>query len=570
MAGARQPYVTVIGRERLALSVLRKAPLERVGTRRIPYVGRASDICIHPATEPSFVSRSATDAVAIARGTAKPIEGVTTIRSKRLAPFPPSSTNASSPSSTNASSSTRDAERAGERAPPDAEVRRESRPKSSISRGRLIFVDALIVVTTVLAVVGMLSIWANRLLFNPDNWEKTSTQLLQNSDVRTATANYVVDQLYANVDVAGLVKSGLPPRLAPLAGPAAGALRNAAVRGVELALTSPEVQSQWATANRAADQTFIAIVNGGNGAVKVNGGVVTLDLASVVNDVASRLGLPAGLGSRLPASVASLTVFRSDQLRYVQDGGKAVRSLALWLTILVPLLYALAIFIARGHRRRTLMTAGFAFAFAGVIGVAGRSILESQITNSLVSEASLRPAVRAAVTIATGILGQIAGAFILLGLVAAAAAWFAGPTHPAVVARRAIAPFLRERTWETFAIVTVVMVVIFIWQPIPSTGTPVGITVYLLLALLGTEVLRRQTAVEFPDAMPGQMTAAIRARLHAFRKHRQRRSGSAAAPAAPSASLPEQLERLIELRDHGELTPKEYKSAKRSLLTTSK
>lgn len=104
---------------------------------------------------------------------------------------------------------------------------------------------------------------------NPDNWEKTSTQLLQNSDVRAATANYVVDQLYANVDVAALIKSGLPPRLAPLAGPAAGALRNAAVQGVELALTRPEVQSQWAAANRAADQTFIATVNGGNGAVKV-------------------------------------------------------------------------------------------------------------------------------------------------------------------------------------------------------------------------------------------------------------------------------------------------------------
>jgi hypothetical protein len=174
-----------------------------------------------------------------------------------------------------------------------------------------------------------------------------------------------------------------------------------------------------------------------------------------------------------------------------------VRSLALWLTILVPLLYALAIFIARGHRRRTLMTAGFAFLFAGVIGLAGRSILESQITNSLVSVASLRPAVRAVVTISTGILGQIAGAFILLGLVAAAA-WFAGPARIAMVARRAIAPFLRERTWQTFAITTGVMVLIFIWEPIPSTGTPVGIVVYLLLALLGTEALRRQTAVEFP------------------------------------------------------------------------
>ena len=64
-------------------------------------------------------------------------------------------------------------------------------PTASISHRRLIFVDALIALTTVLAVMGMLSVFANRLLFNPDNWAKTSTQLLQNSDVRNDTANYV-------------------------------------------------------------------------------------------------------------------------------------------------------------------------------------------------------------------------------------------------------------------------------------------------------------------------------------------------------------------------------------------
>src|SRR5271165_3548075 len=61
-----------------------------------------------------------------------------------------------------------------------------------ISRGRLIAVDALIVVTTILAVVGMLSIYANRLLFNPDNWEAQSTQLLQNPSIQNATATYLV------------------------------------------------------------------------------------------------------------------------------------------------------------------------------------------------------------------------------------------------------------------------------------------------------------------------------------------------------------------------------------------
>jgi Short C-terminal domain len=457
----------------------------------------------------------------------------------------------------------------GDRGPTDTGAASGSLAPGSISRRRLILVDALIAVTTVLAVVAMFSVYANRLLFSPDNWATTSTQLLQNSTIRSETANYLVDQLYANVNVAGLIKSGLPPRLAPLAGPAAGALQNAAVQGVELALTRPRVQTLWANANRAADQTFVAIVNGGKGAVKVNGGAVSLNLASIVDTVAARLGLPPNLGAKLPKSVANLTVFKSDQLKYVQNGGKAVKGLALWLTILVPLLYLLAIFLARGHRRRTLMTVGFAIVFAGVVGWAGRSILESQVTNGLVSDASLRPAVHAVLVIATGLLGQIVGAFILVGLVVVVAAWFAGPARVAVVARRAVAPFLREHVGATFAIAAAVMVLIFIWDPIPATGTPGGIIVFLLLALFGTEMLRRQTAVEFPDARPGDATNAIRERLQARRDRRQRNKGSAVASTAPNAPLPDQLERLAALRDRGEITAEEYNTAKASLLTTA-
>src|SRR6202011_2075822 len=103
----------------------------------------------------------------------------------------------------------------------------------------------------------------------------------------------------------------------------------------------------------------------------------------IVDNAAARFGLPAGLGAKLPPTVANLTVFKSDQLGFVQTVGKAVKGLALWLTILVPLLYALAIFLARGHRRRTFMSVGFAIVIAGIVGLAGRSILESAITNSL-------------------------------------------------------------------------------------------------------------------------------------------------------------------------------------------
>ena len=305
--------------------------------------------------------------------------------------------------------------------------------------------DVLIGVTTLLLVVGIFATWANRLLFSPDNWSKTSTQLLQNENVRSTTANYVVDQLYANVDVAGLIKQGLPTQLQGLAAPAAGALRNAAVQGAELALTRPRVQSLWAQANRAADQTFVDIVNGGRGNVGVNQGAVTLDLGAILNNIASRLGLPSDLASKLPPSIATLTIFKSDQLKYVQNGGKAIKGLALWLTILVPLLYALAIFLAKGHRRRTLMTVGFAGILAGVLVILARSILQGQIVNSLTSDASLQVTIRDVYSISTAILNDVAGAVVFGGIVLVAAAWFAGPARPAFVARQAISPFLREQ-----------------------------------------------------------------------------------------------------------------------------
>ena len=208
----------------------------------------------------------------------------------------------------------------------------ETAPKArTISRGRLIGVNVLIGFTTLLLIVGMFSIWANRLLFNPDNWSNTSTQLLQNADIRSATANYVVDQLYANVNVAALIRQGLPPRLAPLADPAAGALRNAAVQGTELALSRPRVQNLWAQANRAADQTFINVVNGGKGVVSTNNGAVTLNLGAILENVAARLGLPPGLTSKLPPNIATLTVFKSHQLKTVQNAaamGQALRHMA--------------------------------------------------------------------------------------------------------------------------------------------------------------------------------------------------------------------------------------------------
>jgi hypothetical protein len=359
-------------------------------------------------------------------------------------------------------------------------------------------VRLIIGIATVLAVVAIFAVWANRQLLNANNWANTSTRLLQNEKIRAATSNYLVNQLYANVNVSDELKSRLPKELKPLAAPVAGALQNVAVTAAERALANARVQEVWRKANHASIETFIAIING-KGVVATNGGVVTLDLASVVNNIAGHLGLPE-VGSKLPASVAHVTILKSKQLKTVQNGVKALKGLDLILTIIVPLLYALAILLARERRRRTLMSVGIAIVFAGLLVFAARTILVHAVTNSLVKVEANKPAGEAILSIVTEMLSEIAGAFVIVGVPLIAAAWFAGPAKIAVKARHFIAPFLREQPAWTFAIVGGIMLLIFIWGPIPATHKPAGIIVFLVLAFFGTEVLRRQTEREFPDA----------------------------------------------------------------------
>jgi hypothetical protein len=432
-----------------------------------------------------------------------------------------------------------------------------------MSHARFLFLSSLLAATTVLLVVGIFAVWANRLLFSPENWSSTSTQLLQNPTIRSTAANYAVDQIYANVNVAGLIRSALPTRLQPLASEAAGALRNTAVQAIDTALTRPRLQTLWAKANYAADQTFIAVVNGGKGPVGIRQGVVTLDLAAIVDDVALRLGLPPSLGAKLPPSIANLTVFKSNQLKFVQDAGLATRHLALWLTILVPLLYALAILLARGQRRSTLMTVGFAGVLGGAVVILGRSIFTTNVTNSLVRDASLRPAVTDVVSISTQMLHQIAAACAFVGVPLIIAAWFAGPARPARATRLAIAPSLREHPIGWYVGTLAVMLLIFIWNPIHATGTPAGIISFTLLALLGMFMLRRETGRDFADAQLGDTRERIRARFEAMRTQRRQ---SKVSSTRVQTSVTDQLQQLADLRDHGAITTDEYQLAKTQLL----
>lgn len=372
------------------------------------------------------------------------------------------------------------------------------------TRARRIWVHSIVALATLLAVFSIFAIWANRQLLNPDNWAKTSSDLLAKETVRAALAGYLIEQLYANVDVEHELKAGLPKELAPLAGPISGGLHDLAEKGAERALEIPRVQDAWRKANRAADQTLVTIVNGNGRRYHIEGGTVSLDLHQIVAELAARLGLPASIADKLPPSVANLKVFTSKQLGLARTAAKALHALALWLTIIVFLLYVLAMYLARGFRRRTLLWVGSSLVFAGLVVLVGRKVGQGQLVSAITSDASIEPAANDSYAVATSLLAQVASASIIIGVPIILSAWLAGPARWALAARRFLAPHFRDRPALPYWITAALLALVFAWGPIPATRNPWEMLLFTILAFLGAHVLRDQVANEFPDGEPAE------------------------------------------------------------------
>src|SRR5687768_1491821 len=150
----------------------------------------------------------------------------------------------------------------------------------------------LVVLASIIAVVSVFAIWAKRQLLETDTWVDTSTELLADEAIQDALADFLVNELYANVDIQATIEERLPPPAKPLAGPISGGLRQVANRAAERALTSGTVQSVWEGANRAAHEKLLLLLEDEGEFVSTTGGVVTLELGGIIDQLITELGLP--------------------------------------------------------------------------------------------------------------------------------------------------------------------------------------------------------------------------------------------------------------------------------------
>jgi uncharacterized membrane protein YozB (DUF420 family) len=463
-----------------------------------------------------------------------------------------------------------------------------------MSRGRRRIVRALVILGSILAFLSVLAIWTERQALNTDDWVGTSGRLLENETIREELADYLVDQLYENVDVRKELEDRVPNDFKGIAGPVAGGLRQFAGEGAEKALETSTAQELWERANRTTHEQLLAVLENKKEAVETDEGNVRLDVGELLQDLAEQFGIGEDLVEKLPEDATQIQIFQSDELKTAQDIALAIKGLAILLSILTLACFAAAIYLSRDGRWVTVLLSGVGLIAAGFAVVVVRQIAGGIVVDQLVKTESVKPAGEAAWAIGTSLMVSIATTVIVIGIFFLIAGWLASPTRGANATRRYLAPTLRLHT--TYVYTGLVVLVGFYFLTGPSQGLRSFLTVLILavMAAFGIHELRKQTEEEFPEAtyddafgrtkdkvvnavkdanIPEKMgEQASKLRLPEVRRAGGESEGPAAE--APTATLPiseedarlERLERLGALREKGILTEEEFAAEKARLL----
>ena len=366
---------------------------------------------------------------------------------------------------------------------------------------------------SLLAFLSVFSIWTERQALDTNEWVTTSGHLIRNGTIREALSEYLVEQLYENVDVEKKVEEvleELPGKAKELAGPAATGLRQVAAPGVEKVLETGTAQSLWETANRTAHEQLLAVLENKKEAVDTANGEVKLNLGSLLTNLAGQVGLGKSLAEQLPPDAGQITILKSEQLKTAQDIVVAIKGLALLLSILTFLTFGLAIYLTQGGRWVTVLFSGIGLIVAALLVLVLRHVAGGVVVDQLVKQENVKPAAEQAWSIATSLMVSIATTVIIVGAFFAAAGWLASPTGSARGTRRVIAPALRDYLPYVYGGLAVILGLYLLTAS--GVGLRIFLTVVVLgaMAALGLRELAKQTEEEFPGLTFAEVLAPTR------------------------------------------------------------
>lgn len=353
----------------------------------------------------------------------------------------------------------------------------------------------LIVLATIVGIGATLNSWIDRQALDTDQWVSVTDDMLADDDIRGALSTYLTAELFSTVDVAGELEALLPGPTSQLAGPLAATLQSNAVGLVDQLLASDRFGDLWASVNRAAHTAFVTVANGDDaGFLSTSGGAFVVDLRAMLVEVGDRLGLPGGAIDRIPADAGQLVVFESDEIDALQQLVRVVNLLSIYLFVLVVVLYSAAVFWA-GDRRVALRNVGTAMVVGSLLLLVAQRITINVSVDQLARAESSRAAVDSLVSIATGLLNELAWSWLAMGVIVLAFAVLIGPSRVGVAVRRLIEPAMVNPV-GAWALSLGVLALYLLLAPGVTLDRWLPALVLVALFVTAVELLRRQIARE--------------------------------------------------------------------------
>ena len=331
---------------------------------------------------------------------------------------------------------------------------------------RPIVATVLVVLIAVLAPLSVVARWAHWEIGDTDRYVATVTPLASDPDVQNAIADRVTTEIFNYVDVPALTNQivdaldsrGLPPRVAAglqaLAVPLTTAIQNFVHDKVLAFVQSSAFQDAWIEANRVAhSQLVVALTGQSNGAVEVNGGTVSINLAALIETVKTQL-VDQGftVASKIPTVNASFVLLESADLTKAQTAFHLLDTAATVLPIITLVLFAILVAVSRS-KRRGLIAGGLAVAagmmLLGLIIAIIRPLYLSAIPTDQIPQA----AAAAIYDTLMGFIRMNVRGILLIALVVAFAGWVSGSGAAASSLRRGTSSMvvnLRDRRGRGF------------------------------------------------------------------------------------------------------------------------
>ena len=355
----------------------------------------------------------------------------------------------------------------------------------------------LVVVFAILATVGVLAGYVRYQALDPDTFRGTAEELIANENVRDEIAESLVDELFANVDVAAELEMRLPADQQQLSGVVAAGIRELTYTAARRLLGRPRVEALWVESLSRTHEQLLRVLDDDLTSVSTEDGVVVLNLRPLVIQLGDRVAVFGRVADRLPEDAGRIEIMEARQLETAQDATQLLKVLGPIAWVLAFIAAAAAIWLAAGRRRAILRSLAIALLIVGLLVLVVRRVAGGYVVDSLTASGGVRPAAEDTWEILTSLLADGGWTIIGLGVVALLGVWFTGGSKLAVRGRRVLAPYLARPEIAFGAAATFLLLLVW-WGPTDQTRRWQFLLLAAVLLALGVEALRRETAREHP------------------------------------------------------------------------